>query len=142
MRVLPHAGGDEAEVEERQAEEPARTPSIVAEAMSRALPDSRATSIASSGSRRVSPLGDDDEPGDTDQQVPVVEGSSVQRPRQEATSPWRTSTSRNISSGSSRRAPGDNDEPSNTDQQVPVVVGSSVQRSHLETVKPSEDLNV
>jgi len=87
VRVLPHAGGDEAEVEERQAEEPARTPSIVAEAMSRALPDSRATSIASSGSRRASPPGDDDEPGDMDQQVPVVEGSSVQRPRQDAISP-------------------------------------------------------
>jgi len=78
-----------------------------------------------------------------DQQVPVVEGSSVQRPRQEAISRLRTLTSRNISSGSRRASPpGDDDKPGDTDQQVPVVEGSSVQRSHLETVKPSEDLNV
>lgn len=48
-----------------------RTPSVVAEAMSRPLPDSRATSTASPGDQVVV-----DVDTDTDQQVPVVDEQS------------------------------------------------------------------
>jgi len=92
LNALLHCAGIEEEEVVENVEEAARTPSIVAEAMSKSLPESRATSSGSS--RRTSPAAENVEaatnaeeenlPEDTsdddgtDQQVPVDDSPAEQ----------------------------------------------------------------